>query len=138
MLGLILLLLATTAFAGDTCSSAKKDLDTFLSTLPTSCTTDADCTGRYMRAESCDSPVVVNHSAKVNDMQAFLRLRKAVRSSCASEFASSPACSAIPFKAECRQNKCVDTLPERIAALPKGPYSHGNTLMQSEIGRAHV
>ena len=74
VLGLILLLLATTAFAGDTCSSAKKDLDTFLSTLPTSCTTDADCTGRYMRADSCDSPFVVNRSAKVTDMQTFLRL----------------------------------------------------------------
>ena len=122
---LIVLLLATTAFAGDTCSSAKKDLDTFLSTLPTSCTTDADCTGRYMRADSCDSPFVVNRSAKVTDMQTFLKLRKAARAACATEFPPDPVCSPIPFRAECRQNKCVDTLNERIAALPKGPYSLG-------------
>jgi hypothetical protein len=122
---LILLTIATAAFAADTCESAKHDLDTYLDTLPRACSADSDCTGRYMRADSCAAPVVVNRSAKVTDMQAFLKLRNGVRRACATEFASSPACSPIPFRATCRQNKCVDTLHERIAALPRGPYSHG-------------
>jgi hypothetical protein len=122
---LIVLLLATSAFAADRCQSAKKDLETFLDTLPRNCTQDFDCTGRYLRVDSCAPPVVVSRDAKVTDMQAFLKLQKAVRSACAAEFASSPACSPIPYKEKCVQNKCRDTIREDIAALPKGPYSHG-------------
>src|SRR3954468_19959790 len=122
---ILLLTLATSAFAADSCESAKHDFESYLDTLPRACSVDFDCTGRYMRVDSCAAPVVVNRSAKVTDMQAFLKLRKAVQSACAAEFAVSPACSPVPYKAKCVQNKCRDTLRESIAALPKGPYSHG-------------
>src|SRR5947209_7641735 len=82
---LILLTIATSALAADSCQSAKNDLDTFISTLPTACSADLDCTGRYMRADSCAAPVIVNRSAKVTDMQAFLKLRNGVRRACAAE-----------------------------------------------------
>ena len=122
---ILIMLLATTAFAGDTCSSAKKDLEDYLDTLPRSCSTDFDCTGRYLRVDSCAAPVVVSRDAKVSDMQAFLKLQKAVRAACGAEFQSSPACSPVPYKAKCVQNKCRDTIRESIAALPKGPYRFG-------------
>ena len=122
---LLLLLLTASAFAADSCRSAKNDLEDYLGTLPRSCSTDFDCTGRYMRVDSCAPPVVVNRSAKVTDMQAFLRLQKSVRAACATEFASSPACSPVPYKAKCVQNKCKDVIRESIAALPRGPYRYG-------------
>jgi hypothetical protein len=120
----ILLLLATTAFAGDTCSSAKRDLDSYLQTLPTSCSADSDCTGRYFGADACEPPVVTNKEKFTDNHQLFL-LQKSVRVACGTQDKPRPVCSPIPFRAECRQNKCVDTLQERIAALPKGAYSHG-------------
>src|SRR6476646_10760353 len=121
----LLLLLTATTFAGDTCSSAKKDLGDFLDTLPTACSADSDCTGRYLRVDSCAAPVIVSRTAKVTDMQSFLRLQKSVRTACAAEFQSSPACSPVPYKAKCVQNKCRDTIRESIALLPQGPYRFG-------------
>jgi hypothetical protein len=120
----LMLLLTTTAFAGDTCSSAKKDLDGFLDTLPTSCSAESDCTGRYFGADACEPPVVTNKDKFTDNHHLFL-LQKAVRVACGTQDKPRPVCSPIPFRAECRQNKCVDTLHERIAALPIGPYSHG-------------
>jgi len=120
----LILLLATTAFAGDSCSSAKKDLGDFLDTLPTSCSADSDCTGRYFGADACAPPVVTNKDKFTDNHQLFL-LQKAVRVSCGTQDKPRPVCSPIPFRAECRQNKCVDTLHESIAALPKGPYRFG-------------
>ena len=122
---IMLLLFATTAFAADTCQSAKQDLENYLDTLPRACSTDFDCTGRYLRVDSCAEPIIVSRDAKVSDMQAFLKLQKAVRAACASQFQSNPACSPVPYKAKCVQNKCRDTLREFVAALPKGPYRFG-------------
>src|SRR5437763_15517073 len=109
---ILLFTLATTAFAADACQSAKRDLENYRDTLPRSCSTDFDCTGRYLRVDSCAVPVVVSRDAKVTDMQAFLKLQKSVRNSCAAEFASGPACSPVPYKAKCVQNKCRDTIRE--------------------------
>jgi hypothetical protein len=123
---MIKLLLTATALAADACQSAKHELENYLDTLPRSCSQDFDCTGRYLRVDSCAAPVVVSRGAKVTDRQAFLKLQKSVRSACAAEFQSSPACLPIPYKAKCVQNTCKDTLRESIATLPKGPYRYGS------------
>jgi hypothetical protein len=120
----LLLFLATTAFAADTCQSAKQALDDFLHTLPTACTTDSDCTGRYFGADACEPPVVTNKE-KFTDSHHLFLLQKSARVACGTQDEPRPACSPIPFRATCKQNKCVDTLKEDIAALPKGPYHFG-------------
>jgi hypothetical protein len=121
---LIALLLATSAFAADTCSSAQKDLQDYLQTLPTTCTADSDCTGRYFGADACAPPVVTNKEKFTDNHHLFL-LQKAVRVACGTQDKPRPVCSPIPYRATCRQNKCVDTLREHIALLPKGAYRFG-------------
>src|SRR5437764_1460149 len=120
----ILLLLATAAFAGDTCESAKRDLDDFLHTLPTACKSDADCTGRYFGPDACASPIVTNKERFTDNHHLFL-LQKSVRVACGTQDQPRPVCSPIPYRAACKQDKCVDTLKEDIALLPKGPYPFG-------------
>src|SRR6266404_7057999 len=119
-----LLLIATSALASDKCTSARQDVDKFLAALPTACKADSDCTGRYFGTDACAPPVVTNKEKFTDNHHLFL-LQKAVRVACGTQDKPRPACSPIPFRATCRQNKCVDTLKEDIAALPKGPYRFG-------------
>jgi len=119
-----LLLIATSALASDKCTSARQDVDKFLAALPTACKADSDCTGRYFDADACAPPVVTNKEKFTDNHHLFL-LQKAVRVACGTQDKPRPACSPIPFRATCRQNKCVDTLKEDIAALPKGPFRFG-------------
>ena len=121
---LLLLLFVTPAFTADSCSSAKQDLEKFLDTLSTSCTADSDCTGRYFGADACAPPVVTNKEKFTDNHQLFL-LQKSVRVSCGTQDKPRPVCSPIPYRATCKQNKCVDTLKETIALLPKSPYRSG-------------
>ena len=74
--------MAALALATD-CNSAKNSLDDFLSTLPRSCRVDADCTGRYYRANSCAAPVVTNKAPLLlSKEKQLLALQTQVRYEC--------------------------------------------------------
>jgi hypothetical protein len=115
--------MATLALATD-CNSAKNSLDDFLSTLPRSCRVDADCTGRYYRANSCAAPVVTNKAPLLlSKEKQLLALQAQVRNECRTQ-QPGPACSPTPFLAQCVKNSCTDAIRD-TATDHNGEYSFG-------------
>jgi hypothetical protein len=90
------------------CVPARIALETMLVKLPTACKTAGDCDGYYLRTSACEPPVVLAKPGTPPDLEAPLeRLQAEVRRSCP---ADSNACSPRPFRADCRNGRCVDAL----------------------------
>jgi hypothetical protein len=106
------------------CKSAKNSLEDFLGTLPKSCRVDTDCTGHYYGADSCAAPVVTNKAPLLSAKEKqLLTLQAQVRSECRTH-QPGPACSPIPFQAQCVKNSCTDAL-RQTAPVPKNEYLFG-------------
>jgi len=117
-LALLLTLLPAVADA-PSCPLAVADLEKFLETLPRSCRKDSDCEGYFCRADSCARAVVLRQGKlSPGREKQLLALQGSVREACAAEFAIRPACSPMPFRAECRRNTCVDVLAGKAPGLP--------------------
>jgi hypothetical protein len=115
--------MAALALATD-CNSAKSSLENFLGTLPKSCRVDTDCTGRYYGANSCAAPVVTNKAPLLlSEEKQLLALQAQVRNECRTQ-QPGPACSPIPFRAQCVKNSCTDAMRDR-ATTEKGRYPFG-------------
>lgn len=124
----IFLLAAGGQAARPACEKAQAGLERFLDRLDRSCKADVDCTGQYLRADACKPAVVVNRNALDPDReQKLLALQKQVRESCGKEWSARPACSPIPFSAQCVSNRCIDRA--EAVNVPKqgaesGPYAY--------------
>lgn len=114
----IFLMAAGGQAATPACEKAQADLEQFLAGLERSCHVDADCTGQYLRADACKPAVVINRKAVGSDQERkLLAWQKQARESCGKEWSSRPACSPIPFSAQCVGNRCTDRA--EVVNIPK-------------------
>jgi hypothetical protein len=107
------------------CEQASKELREFLNRAPHGCRTSADCDGYFISANSCAPAVVLRRPGVPHEREPeLLRLQSRARSACAAQWNKQPACSPIPFRAACVQNRCTDTMhpgpnkPERRGRRP--------------------
>jgi hypothetical protein len=132
--------------SGLNCALAQRDLEKFLAALPHHCVRATDCDGYYIRADSCAPAVVLARPGVPKGAEApLLKLQAATRRACADEWSQRPACSPIPFRAECRDRRCVDALlphhdarilpsrPVRQSAAASGTSSLQNILFGSIV-----
>jgi len=109
--GMAALLGCATLDAADSCSLAKAKLEEYFLALPHACSNNDDCEGYYYRADACSPAVVLaKPGVKTSSGQRLLRLQGNVRQACASDAGKGGVCSPIPYRAECRKARCVDTV----------------------------
>ena len=118
------LLVSSPLFAQETCEKSQADLDLYLRSLPKVCRQDSDCSGQYLRVDTCKPAVVFNQSAMTTIRQKRLEtLQNATRFACTSEWQKHPACSAIPFQASCFEGQCTDiSIKGTLATTPKATW----------------
>ncbi len=109
ILGVAALLGSVTLHAADSCSLAKAKLEEYLIQLPQACSNSTDCDGYYYRADACSPGVVLaKPGVTKSNEQRLLLLQGNVRRACASELGEHAVCSPIPYRAVCRNARCVD------------------------------
>ena len=93
------------------CEQADRQLQQFLNRAPHSCRKNADCDGYYLSANSCAPAVVLRRPGVSRDREPdLLRLQSQARSACAQQWSKQPACSPIPFRAACVEDRCIDRM----------------------------
>src|SRR5215831_1253125 len=116
------LLGSVTLHAADSCRLAKAKLEEYLVLLPRACSNSSDCEGYYYRAEECSPAAVLRKPGVTKSAEPrLLLLQSRVRQACASELGTQGTCSPIPYRAACRQARCVDAASAAGAAALATP-----------------
>src|SRR5579862_4017994 len=119
VLCLLVLLLARTPYApaqdSPACRKARLNLELFIGRLDHTCRVDSDCTGVYIRADSCKPATGLNKNALSlpTDIES---LQGAVVDACRKELSQQTACSPIPYNAQCFESRCREKPVERAKA----------------------
>jgi hypothetical protein len=133
---LLLTLAAGTLQAADSCSLAKAKLEEYFLQLPHACRKSTDCEGYYYRANACAPAVILARPGVPKAGEArLLALQSNVRQACAAEFSKQPACSAAPYRADCRNARCVDaaSAPDATALGAQPLSAEPNRLRHATI-----
>lgn len=93
------------------CKLSVEKLETFLVRQPNTCSADAECDGYYYRlGPDATKAIVLPKAITTESFNVQLIEHQArVRRGCENEWKQLPA-EPLPFKAECRNNVCVDSL----------------------------
>jgi hypothetical protein len=73
--------------------------------LDHTCSADSDCTGVYIRADSCKAAAILNKDALAHPTD-LENLQVAVVDACRKELSQKAACSPIPYNAQCSESRC--------------------------------
>ena len=108
----------------NSCLKARTNLELFIGRLDRTCRVDSDCTGAYIRADSCKSAAILNKRA-LSQTANIEKVQVAVLESCKKELSQQPVCSPIPYTAECFEAKCRERRPDNSkASSVHEPYTY--------------
>jgi hypothetical protein len=90
------------------CQESKKRLENYFMKLPKDCKKDQDCRAFYIRAGSCEAPVVLSQKALNEEVEKqLLPLQNVVRDNCFKNWTPQP-CEPLPSQPKCFKNICKD------------------------------
>ena len=131
ILSFLVLLLAGVPYApaqdSPACKKARLNLELLIGRLDHTCRVDSDCTGVYIRADSCKPAAELNKNALSlpTDIES---LQAAVVNACRKELSQQAACSPIPYNAQCFESRCREKPFERVKASSNHPaYKYAYT-----------
>ena len=101
------------------CRKARLNLELLIGRLDHTCRADSDCTGVYVRADSCKPAAMLNKNAlsRPTDIES---LQAAVVDACRKEPSQQAACSPTPYSVQCFESRCR----EKPFEIAKASSSH--------------